>query len=287
MTIAKRWVSLAVILLLAIQAAQVVYIVHRESLTFDEDDHIFAGYMMWRTGDYGLNPEHPPLVKLLAALPVLGSKLWIPPLQGREFKSEAYLDGRDWLARNDGASQRLVFRMRLAAGLLALGLSLLIFFAAREWFGTPAALIALTLAVFDPNLLAHSALVTTDIGLTLFFLASILRLLSLRETALDASPAAGGPGGWAAAGHQALGHSAGAHAAAADRLGDLAAAPKGIRGRAGSAPERSFCGHCRDRRRGSVGLLRIPLCRASGGPCAQHLAGRLRSRRSATSMRRR
>jgi hypothetical protein len=34
-------------------------------------------------------------------------------------------------------------------------------------------LIAQGLAVFDPNLLAHSALVTTDIGITLFFLASI------------------------------------------------------------------------------------------------------------------
>lgn len=173
MRLTGRWVSCAVILLLAIQAAQVVFMIHRESLTWDEDDHMFAGYMMWKAGDYGLNPEHPPLVKLLATLPLLGEKLWIPPSTGREFKAEAYLNGRDWLARNDGASQRLVFRMRLAAGLLALGLSLVIFFAAREWFGTPAALIALTLATFDPNLLAHSALVTTDIGVSLFFLASI------------------------------------------------------------------------------------------------------------------
>jgi hypothetical protein len=172
-TIEKRWVWLVVVALLAVQAAQVVFIVHRESLTWDEDNHMFAGYMMWHTGDYGLNPEHPPLVKLLATLPLLGEKLWVPPLQGRNFKVEAYLDGRDWLARNDGASQRLVFRMRLAAGLLALALSLLIFLATREWFGTPAALVALTLAVFDPNLLAHSALVTTDMGISLFLLASV------------------------------------------------------------------------------------------------------------------
>jgi tetratricopeptide (TPR) repeat protein len=173
MSLTKRWVSAAVLVLLALQTAQVVFMIHRESLTWDEDDHMFAGYMMWHTGDYGLNPEHPPLVKLLATLPLLSENLWVPPLRGRDFKVEAYMDGRDWLARNDGASQRLVFRMRLAAGLLALGLSLVIFFAAREWFGTPAALIALTLAVFDPNLLAHSALVTTDIGVSLFFLASL------------------------------------------------------------------------------------------------------------------
>ena len=173
MTLPKYWVGIAVAVLLAVQAAQVMYVVHRESLTFDEGDHMFAGYMMWKAGDYGLNPEHPPLVKLLATLPLVGSNLWVPPAQKRDFKAEAYLNGRDWLAHNDGASQRLVFRMRLFAGLLAIALSLVIFFAAREWFGTTAALIALTLATFDPNILAHSALVTTDVGVSLFFLAGV------------------------------------------------------------------------------------------------------------------
>jgi hypothetical protein len=172
-TIRKKHTWLIVVALIFVQALQMAYVVHRESLTFDEDDHMFAGYMMLHTGDYGLNPEHPPLVKLLAALPLLGQNLWVPPLLNREFKSEAYLDGRDWLARNDGASQRLVFQMRLAAGLLAVGLSLMIFLAAREWFGTAAGLVALTLVTFDPNILGHSALVTTDIGVSLFFLASI------------------------------------------------------------------------------------------------------------------
>ena len=150
-----------------------MFVVHRESLTFDEGDHMFAGYMMWHTGDYGLNPEHPPLVKLLATLPVLGRNLWVPPLMNREFKSEAYLDGRDWLARNDGDRNQLVFQMRLSAGLLAIAFSLVVFFAAREFFGEWAGLASLALAAFDPNILAHSALVTTDIGVSLFFLASI------------------------------------------------------------------------------------------------------------------
>jgi hypothetical protein len=171
--ISNRSVWVAVIVLLAIQAAQVVLVVHRESLTWDEGDHIFAGYMMLHTGDYGLNPEHPPLVKMLAALPLLGRDLWTPPLTGGDFKGEAYMGGRNFLARNDGGSQKLVFRMRLMAGLLALALSLLVFWVARAWFGTTAGLVALTLVCFDPNLLAHSALVTTDMGVTLFFLASI------------------------------------------------------------------------------------------------------------------
>jgi len=172
----KRWVWIVVLCLLLVQTAQTVYVVHRESLTFDEGNHMFAGYMMWHTGDYGLNPEHPPLVKLLATLPQLRRDIWVPKLQDREFKGEAYMDGREWLARNDGSSQHMVFEMRLMAGLLALGLSLVVFFATREWFGTAAGLIALVLLTFDPNVLAHSALVTTDIGVSLFFLASIYGL---------------------------------------------------------------------------------------------------------------
>jgi tetratricopeptide (TPR) repeat protein len=173
MKITNRWVWIAVVVLLAVQAAQMAFVVHRESLTFDEGDHMFAGYMMLHTGDYGLNPEHPPLVKMLAALPLMGRDLWVPPLQGRDFKAEAYLDGRDFLARNDGASQHLVFRMRMAAGLLSLGLSLLVFLVARDWFGDAAGLVAMVLVSFEPNILAHSALVTTDMGVTLFFLAAI------------------------------------------------------------------------------------------------------------------
>ena len=173
MSISKTWVRLAVIGLLTLQAALIAIAVHRESLTWGEEDHMYAGYRMWRNGDYGLNPEHPPLAKLLATLPVLADKLWVPPLKGIPFKGEAYLGGRAWLEHNDGGSQRLVLRMRLAAALLALALSLVVFFAAREWFGTTAALVALTLCVFDPNILAHSGLVTTDVGAALFFLAAL------------------------------------------------------------------------------------------------------------------
>lgn len=169
----RRHVWLAVLGIVLVQAMQLVYVVHRESLTFDEDNHMFAGYMMWKAGDFGLNPEHPPLVKLLATAPILTEKLWIPPMRGVDFKQEAYLDGRDWLAHNDGSSQRLVFRMRLAAGLLSLALSCMVFAVARAFFGDVAGIVALLLVSFDPNILAHSALVTTDIGVSLFFLASV------------------------------------------------------------------------------------------------------------------
>jgi 4-amino-4-deoxy-L-arabinose transferase-like glycosyltransferase len=171
--VASRWYWAAVAFLLLVQAAQIVNVVRQESLTFDEDDHIFAGYEMWKAGDYGLNPEHPPLVKLLATSVILGETLQIPLNKGRFFKEEAYLDGRDFLWKND-PDHHLLLRMRLMAGVLAVGMTLTIFLAALEWFGPEAGLIALTVAVFDPNLLAHSALVTTDMGLSCFLLLSIL-----------------------------------------------------------------------------------------------------------------
>lgn len=168
----KFWLAAAVLILMQVTLA--LTMVHRESLTFDEDDHMFAGYMMWKAADYGLNPEHPPLVKLVATLPILGDHLWVPPpMQNRFFKDEAYLKGRDWLARNDGGRQHLVFKMRMAAELFAVGLCVFVFLAATEWFGDVAGLLALTLVVFDPNILAHSALVTTDVGVSCFFVATI------------------------------------------------------------------------------------------------------------------
>jgi hypothetical protein len=41
---------------------------HANTITWDEPDHIYSGYMSWK-GDFGLNPEHPPLVKFIATLP--------------------------------------------------------------------------------------------------------------------------------------------------------------------------------------------------------------------------
>jgi hypothetical protein len=57
----KTWIWLTVIVLLVVQVAQMVIGLHRESLTWDEEDHMYAGYRMWKNQDYGLNPEHPPL----------------------------------------------------------------------------------------------------------------------------------------------------------------------------------------------------------------------------------
>jgi len=160
-----------VIALLLILGLQLVLSIRQESQTWDEANHIFAGYRSWTHADFGLNPEHPPMVKLLATLPLFSSPLKTPELQDRYFKEEAFIDGKDFLYGND--AEKILWRTRLAAGTITILLGLLVFLATREFFGTGAAFIALSLLAFDPNLLAHGALVTTDSALSCFMFASV------------------------------------------------------------------------------------------------------------------
>jgi hypothetical protein len=168
------FVIAGVCFLLLVFGLQIASTVHQESLTWDEGDHIFAGYMMWKTHDYGLNPEHPPLMKLLGTLPLLGLPLQAPADQHRYFETEAYMDGREMLFANGPEyAKMLTFRMRMATMSVAILLGLLVFLAANEMFGVGAAFVALTLLVFEPNVLAHGAFVTTDVGVSCFFFASV------------------------------------------------------------------------------------------------------------------
>ena len=168
----RPWVKMAAVLfLLLVLEFQLLYSVKHESLSFDEGDHIFAGYMSLKHHDFGLNPEHPPLVKMIAALPLLGMNIPEPQLQNRNFKTEAYLSGRDFIFQGD--HEKVIFRARMAASIFALLVALLAFLTAREMFGAGAGFIALTLIVFEPNFLAHGALVTTDTGAAAALLASI------------------------------------------------------------------------------------------------------------------
>src|SRR5215510_2092693 len=164
-----QWLGL--FLLLIALSAQLFLSVRRESQTWDEANHIYAGYLTLKDGDYGLNPEHPPLVKLLATFPLLWSKPKTPALEGRFFKEDAFLHGKDFIYQNN--PDYILSRTRTAAAILALLTALVVFFGTREMFGNGAAFIALTLLAFDPNLLAHGAFVTTDVGLACFMFLSV------------------------------------------------------------------------------------------------------------------
>jgi 4-amino-4-deoxy-L-arabinose transferase-like glycosyltransferase len=157
--------------LLLVLVAELWLSVRQETQTWDEGAHIYAGYSYWTRADFGINPEHPPLLKLLASLPLLQLPIRPPVLQNREFKLEEFAGAHDLLYANDAG--QILLRTRMAASLLCVVLGLLIFLAASEMFGSTAGLLALLLFVFEPNFLAHGALVTTDVALSCFLFASI------------------------------------------------------------------------------------------------------------------
>jgi hypothetical protein len=157
--------------MLAAMYGQLALMARWHSMTCDEGNHIYSGYMSWKRADFGLNPEHPPLVKLLATAPLLRMALHVPEPAGIYYKYDAYVGGRELLSGPD--KETILFRTRMAVGLLAVLLALLVFAAAREMFGLGAGFLALTLAAFDPNLLGLGALVTTDTGVSCFLVATV------------------------------------------------------------------------------------------------------------------
>ena len=94
-----------------------------------------------------------------------------PTLRDRPYRLEAVNGGREFVFQND--ANAILFRARMAASLLTLVLVLVVFLASLEMFGVEAGFVALGLVAFDPTLLAHSALVTTDAGQACFMLWAI------------------------------------------------------------------------------------------------------------------
>jgi hypothetical protein len=124
----RLWVVAGVAALLLVFATQLALTSHANTITWDEPDHIYSGYMSW-SGDFGLNPEHPPLVKFVATLPLRFMRLNVPELQGRPYRLEAVLGGRDFIFHND--ADKLVFRAQMAASIFTLLLLVIAFLAAQ------------------------------------------------------------------------------------------------------------------------------------------------------------
>jgi len=167
----RRMVVVGVVCLLIVLSLQLVYTAWQESASWDEPNHIYAGYRSWTDADFGINPEHPPLVKLLASAPLLAMQLTIPALENRWHKMEGWLGGRDFVFLND--ADTILFLSRMGPALITVLLALLVFLATREMFGKIPAFFALGLIAFDPNLIAHGALVTTDVAPACFLFATV------------------------------------------------------------------------------------------------------------------
>lgn len=142
-----------------------------DSLTYDEDAHIPAGYSYLKERDMRLNPEHPPLLKDLAALPLLA----IDPVfdTQKPFWSENANDaqwnaGKYFLYGAGNNPDEIIFLSRLPFILIYLLLALFIFRWTRELSGIIGGLVAFFLFALDPNILGHNHLVTTDLGIAAF-----------------------------------------------------------------------------------------------------------------------
>ena len=159
--------TLGVSALLMIFALQLIHVAKVYSINWDEGHHLYDGYRIWTRHDYRLNAEVPPLVKLTAALPLLSMRLSVPADQSES----AFLLGRTFVFANGG--DRVLFPARIACMLFTLLLGWLIYAAARSMFGTLAGFLALTLFIFDPNVLAHGTLVSTDMGSACFIFAAV------------------------------------------------------------------------------------------------------------------
>ncbi len=165
----------AALALLALLLLQGLLFIGEASQTSDEAVHIAAGYSYLRFGDFRLNPEHPPLIKELAALPLLLLDLRFP--RDRLLDQPDQLEiGRTFVHGNRVPNDTILRAGRLPILILSLGLGWVLFRWSRDLFGARGALLSLSLFALDPNVVAHSSLVTTDLGVTLFTFLSIRAL---------------------------------------------------------------------------------------------------------------
>ena len=168
-----EWLLLAVAVGLFV--AQTYTVIPRESATFDEPYHLTAGYAYLRTGDFRLADNHPPLMGMLGGLGLLTKADVNLPLDDPAWQAGdrfRYADVFLWEQQHDRGPELLVAARRMMVILGAL-LLLAVFLAADGLVGRAGAWLALALAVFDPNLLFHTRLVTTDLGVTLFFFVAV------------------------------------------------------------------------------------------------------------------
>ncbi len=170
-----------VIMLLALMALLADGAARRESVTFDEMAHIGAGVSYLQKLDMRMNEEHPPLAKVLAALPLVvrgvradySQVSWTFSGSGmfKQFLGE-WVFGH-WLITRWNDPIATVFWARQPMLLLTLLLGLVLFlFGSRlgdRWGG----LLCLSAYATTPVMLAFGPLVLTDIAITLFVVLTL------------------------------------------------------------------------------------------------------------------
>jgi hypothetical protein len=177
-SLTQRRAEILCCIILLLMGANMVSVIARKSLTNDELVHIPSGYQYLTTGNFSLNPEHPPLVKMWAAAPLLFLRPNVNTLTAPADQNFATLTvdtSIDFWQANKQRFQAISFWARVPMILLTLALGALIFIFGRQLFGRRAAVIAVALFSLEPTMLAHGRIVHTDVpaafGYLLFFFA--------------------------------------------------------------------------------------------------------------------
>jgi hypothetical protein len=192
---AARWSAIGLAVLHAVFAVTATV---DKSPTFDEPTHLTAGYSYWVKNDFRLDSENGNLPARWAALPLLLGHAKFVDSNSTSWQSvSAGLASRQFFYGEGNVPDELLLHGRVVMSLFGALLCFLVFVIAQHFFGTMGGLAAEALAAFDPNLLANSALVTSDVAAALFFTAaawSIWRTfdrVSLRSIAFAALSVAG------------------------------------------------------------------------------------------------
>ena len=150
---------------------------------FDEVAHLTAGVSYLQTGDFRFQPENGLLPQAWAGLAVAGDPtVSLPASSGPAWdRSDVWTVGRRFLFGQGNALSRILGRARAMTTVLALLCATLVWLWSRRLFGPDGALLSLAACALSPAMLAHGALVTSDMAAALFFLASTAALWRLLD----------------------------------------------------------------------------------------------------------
>ncbi|MBI4991899.1 MAG: glycosyltransferase family 39 protein [Candidatus Harrisonbacteria bacterium] len=167
-----------VFLLVSAAAVFLFNVAAGDSAIFDETAHIVAGYTYVKHLDYRFNPEHPPLVKMLAGLPLLFENFNFPTDKGYwEGLNEQWWAGNEFLYKSGNDADKIILLARIGPILLTLLTIIFIYIFAKGIIGRHWALFPAFLFALSPIVLAHGHYVTTDIGAALGTLLTIYYFL--------------------------------------------------------------------------------------------------------------
>lgn len=144
------------------------------SPTYDEIAHLPAGLAHWRFGTFGLYKVNPPLMRMIATLPLLAMH---PETDWTSFSDNPYIRsefavGYRFLEVNGYDSFwyfTLCRWMQIPVSILG---GWVCYCWARDLYGDSSGLVALALWCFCPNILAWGATITPDLGATVFGVAA-------------------------------------------------------------------------------------------------------------------